>query len=37
MQMNLQEYLVYAELLYTTFVKKVDPQFAELRDFIMSN
>ena len=39
MHMNLQEYLVYAELLYTSFAKKTetDPQFVDLRDFMMGN
>jgi len=37
MHMNLQEYLVYAELLYTNFTKKTDPQFSELREFLLGD
>lgn len=35
MHMNPQEFLVYAELLYNNFLKKTDPQFDELRTFIL--
>jgi len=35
MQMNLPEFLVYAELLFHNFVKKDDPQFSDLREFIL--